>query len=356
MKVLIWGTGYMASDYLQKGEVREDDIIGFVESKKSKNVFMGKKVYEPSEIAEMDGYDYILVCVKYVSREIYELCKVKNVDTDKLILMDNWEWMDGTCTTANLPVCCRKINDNGVDVEKLFPKFWNNYERLQDGLSKYYIVALRNGYDRCDHNALMLSEEFCSIGYQLDYFRFRTFELVANEIIKNKVKGSVAELGVFMGSFSQMINAKFPDKKIYLFDTFESFDEHEFKEEVKRGRVSEDFREGFKNTSVERVLARMPYPNKCVIKKGLFPDTAVGLENEEYAFVSIDVDLEKSIFEGLRYFYPRLKHRGAIFLHDYNNYCLEGVKEAVKLYEEETGTYLPKVPLSDEGGTLVIVK
>ena len=34
-------------------------------------------------------------------------------------------------------------------------------------------------------------------------------------------------------------------------------------------------------------------------KKGMFPSTAVGLDDEDYAFVSIDVDFEKSILEGL---------------------------------------------------------
>jgi hypothetical protein len=32
-------------------------------------------------------------------------------------------------------------------------------------------------------------------------------------------------LGVSRGMFSRLINCKFKDRKIYLFDTFESFDE-----------------------------------------------------------------------------------------------------------------------------------
>lgn len=197
---------------------------------------------------------------------------------------------------------------------------------------------------------------FLSREYQHDYFRFRTFELMVNEIDKLSVPGAAAELGVYRGTFAKLINRKFPGRKLYLFDTFASFDEGEFAGEKELGRCEERFIDSFKNTSVQSVLDIMPAPENCVIRQGLFPGTAAGLEDETYAFVSIDVDLEKSILEGLRYFYPRLNPGGAIFLHDYNNYFLEGVSAAVEAYEAELGETLMKVPLADEGGTLVIRK
>lgn len=88
----------------------------------------------------------------------------------------------------------------------------------------------------------------------------------------------------------------------------------------------------------------------------LFPKTTKGVEEEKFAFVSIDVDFEQSIFEGLKFFYPRLNNGGMIFIHDYNNRYLEGVKIAIHRYENEIGVKLRKVPLADEGGTIVIVK
>lgn len=77
---------------------------------------------------------------------------------------------------------------------------------------------------------------------------------------------------------------------------------------------------------------------------------------ELYAFVSIDVDFEDSIYEGLRFFYPRMNDRGVIFLHDYNSAFLSGVKSALKRYEQELGFLLRKIPLADRAGTLAIVK
>ena len=334
MQIFIWGTGKVAARYLAEGEIESDSIIGFIETKKNKDVYMGKNVYEPSEIAQRKDYDYIIACVLYYGREIYDMCVSLGIDTDKLILIDNWEWSDGSNIRENMR-CYRQINEQNIDVAVLFPKLYKMYINEQNIQAKRYIVISRNGYDLQEKDALIWHKEFSGKEYQTDYFRYRTFELMANEIIRKKTEGAVAEVGVFRGAFSKMINAKFPEKQLYLFDTFESFDADEFQQELEQGRCPESFMEGFKNTSVEAVLSIMPHPEKCIVKKGLFPDTTIGLDDEGYAFVSIDVDFENSILEALRYFYPRLNHGGTIFVHDYNNRFLGGVKKAVETYEEE---------------------
>lgn len=187
----------------------------------------------------------------------------------------------------------------------------------------------------------------------LDYVRYRTFELVANEIKRANISGEVAEAGVFRGEFAALINEIFSDKKIYLFDTFEGFESKEINKEIEAGYATIEWAENYKNTSVELVLSKMKNREKCIIKKGYFPETALGLE-ETFSFVSIDVDLEDAIYNGLVYFYPRLSQGGYLFIHDYNS-PLEGVKKAVERYENEFG-HLKKVPLCDISGTLVVVK
>ncbi len=76
---------------------------------------------------------------------------------------------------------------------------------------------------------------------------------------------------------------------------------------------------------------------------------------EQFEFVLIDVDFEKSIYEGLKYFFPRLSTGGYIFVHDYNSSLL-GVERAVDRFEKEIGISLCKMPLCDANGTLVIMK
>lgn len=70
-----------------------------------------------------------------------------------------------------------------------------------------------------------------------DNFRLSSLELVANEIYKNNIKGNVAELGVFRGDFAKFINLSFPDRKLYLFDTFEGFDEKDIFIEYKNNNT-----------------------------------------------------------------------------------------------------------------------
>ena len=65
MKIFIWGTGDVSTRYFLSGELNTEDILGFIESKKSKEVFFGKKVFSPKEAAEQD-YDFILVMLYIV--------------------------------------------------------------------------------------------------------------------------------------------------------------------------------------------------------------------------------------------------------------------------------------------------
>ena len=44
-------------------------------------------------------------------------------------------------------------------------------------------------------------------------------------------KGECAEAGVFEGDFAKWINQYFPDRKLYLFDTFEGFDMRDIEKE-----------------------------------------------------------------------------------------------------------------------------
>jgi O-methyltransferase len=185
----------------------------------------------------------------------------------------------------------------------------------------------------------------------MDYVRLSTLELVSYEINRNKIEGSVAELGVYKGKFARYINRYFPDKKLYLFDTFQGFDETDIKAELKNTYSSGE--QDFSNTSVKHVLSIMPFPDQCIIKQGYFPDTARGL-NEQFVFVNIDADLYEPIYNGLQFFYPRLKKGGYIFVHDYNNDAYKGAREAVEKFCREND--LNKLPLPDSCGTAVLMK
>lgn len=195
-----------------------------------------------------------------------------------------------------------------------------------------------------------------------DYCRYRTLELVAEEIYKNNVCGNVAEAGVAQGHFAKIINRAFPDRQLYLYDTFEGFDENDKKRDIEKGYTSENFfcySTHFGSRGVEKnieiVRSQMKYLDNCEFRQGYFPDSAVNEQEEKFAFVSIDMDLYDPIFAGLNFFYPRLSNGGYIFLHDYNHCEFKGIKVAVENFEKTNGK-LSKFPLSDQGGTLIIHK
>ena len=151
-----------------------------------------------------------------------------------------------------------------------------------------------------------------------------------------KINGAVAELGVYRGDFAKEINRVFSDRDFYLFDTFEGFPEEDMDYEVTNNLLLNQVGK-LANTSVELVLSKMPHPDKCVIRKGYFPDTSVGMEEKQFAFVNIDVDLYKPVLAGLEYFWPRIVENGYIFVHDYFSFSYAGAKKAIEEFSEKYG-------------------
>ena len=187
--------------------------------------------------------------------------------------------------------------------------------------------------------------------YAGDYVRNSSLELIAHEISSKNIAGSVAELGVYRGDFAKIINELFPGRKLYLFDTFEGFDHADASSDKDRDYSSGN--QDFSGTSIELILKKMPHRERCVIKKGRFPESAVGVD-DVFSFVSIDADLYAPIYEGLRFFYPRLSPGGYIFVHDYNNDEYKGARAAVLKFCEENR--VPYAPMSDACGTAVLSK
>lgn len=187
--------------------------------------------------------------------------------------------------------------------------------------------------------------------YAGDYVRNSSLELIAHEISSRGISGSVAELGVYRGDFAKIINELFPDRKLYLLDTFEGFDRRDVSAD--NAQAYSSGKQDFSRTSIELVLKKMRSPEQCVIKKGRFPGSA-GDVDDSFAFVSIDADLYTPVYEGLRFFYPRLVRGGYIFVHDYNNDEYKGARTAVQQFCSEQN--IAYFPLTDACGSAIIAK
>jgi O-methyltransferase len=171
--------------------------------------------------------------------------------------------------------------------------------------------------------------------------------LALQTIRREKLNGDVAELGVWKGHTSYLINRLYPEKRLYLFDTFEGF----APADVKPGK--RDTR--FADTSVKYVASRFEDLDNIVFKKGYFPETTVGLEESRFCFVMLDADLYKPTLAGMEFFYPRMVRGGYIFAHDYTSHESDrGVSRAIDHFLADKPERLIELP--DTWGSAVLRK
>lgn len=178
----------------------------------------------------------------------------------------------------------------------------------------------------------------------------KCFSDIANEC---HVEGAIAEGGVFEGRFSKILSETFPDRKLYLFDTFEGFDARDVAYDQKND-YSSNIREGLytPTKTINEIVNSLAHPENAIIKKGYFPETAKDVD-DSFAFVNLDFDLYKPTIDGLRFFWPRMNKGGVILIHDYFNApgIIEedrylGIKAAAMEFCKEVGTVF--IPIGDE--------
>lgn len=174
------------------------------------------------------------------------------------------------------------------------------------------------------------------------------------------VEGAVADLGAYQGDISWQLNALMPERTLYLFDTFTGYDQRDVIVEQEKGLSGA--REGQYGMTqreqdhlIERLLGRMPYPEKVVIRQGWFPKTAEELEDEKYALVHMDTGLYQPTYAGIQYFYPRMSKGGVIVISGYEDGKSMGVRQAIFDLEQQYGAFL-FTPLGDADGSIVIMR
>ena len=206
--------------------------------------------------------------------------------------------------------------------------------------------------------------------------RLSMLRLLKSQIERRGVAGAVAELGVYRGAFAAEINRLFPDRPLYLFDTFSGFDVNDIAAEDER--TAGDPHAGgrnFSDTGVDLVRSFLPHPEMAVFVAGHFPESidgyteSTGKEGLErgmedgagkdparasYALVSLDPDLYRPAAEGLHFFWDRLSPGGVILIHDYTSLQYPGICRAVDEFCGAKG--LTVIPLPDLHGTAVLLK
>lgn len=305
IKILVFGAGQNGKACMSYIGRTENELVGFLDNNPSKQFVIAQNgdkipVYRPEEIINL-RYDEIWVSngraaeAAQVERQLEEL----HVPREKIHVMQK---------------------DQALNIK---------------------ILSSINQYDE---------ESDRRVGWLRDY---------AGYAAEEGFSGNVAECGVCMGEFAYYINKYFPSKTLYLFDTFSGFDEKDLL--VERSLNDVHFlnsmfndQQLFAAANEQVVLGRMLHPEKCILKKGYFPETAEGME-DQFCFVNLDMDLYQPMLAGLRFFYGRMCSGGVILMHDYFHPELPGVKQAVKDFERENQMSLCKIPIGDFGSIAVII-
>lgn len=125
--------------------------------------------------------------------------------------------------------------------------------------------------------------------------------------VKNtrKIKGDIAEIGVYRGGSAKIICEAKEDKSLHLFDTFEGIPE------LSKWDTG-DYHKGELQVSLKDVKSYLNKYRNVYLYKGLFPSTAKPIRNKKFSFVNIDVDIYESTLNCLKFFYTRMNPGGGL--------------------------------------------
>lgn len=327
-KVLIFGTGSVAEVLVEEIDSNKVEIVAFINSNIQIKEFHGYRVIQPEQMKSYE-YDYIIVASGYYL-QIEKILLELGIDKNKIIgfIFDEDESYQGMSQNLGNYLDIR-YNRNHIysmlKTNRLYPNLYAS------------VIWKNNCFSRVDK----------------DFVKEQLMSLLAQEIERKQVKGSVAELGVFRGDFTVSINRALPMRKIYLFDTFCGFSAEDVNEDDNIKNKENELLK-FHDTSEEFVLSRLNVrEGQCIVRGGVFPDT-FDLYDEKFCFVSVDLNMYQPVLKSLELFYPRVCAGGYIMISCYNAPFYEGTRKAIIDYCDEHNINF--LPVPDLYGSVVICK
>jgi len=336
IKLLVFGTGSVADiiceHYL---DMSKTCILAFINTITQENDYRGHKVIS-LDCASGYDYDYVLIAAESFDI-IHEKLLNVGIHKTKIIGIPTLSGRFGGAAKEIINQECENVFNSAL-AKLIFKKALPACDVFSYNASNTLHLRGRD-FDSSSISAI-------------DSVRLHTLIALSREIEVNKVFGNVAELGVYRGDFACNINKFFPERNLYLFDTFTGFSESDISYD-KHNNYSNSSSQAFTETSVELVLSKMPFREKCLVYEGYFPESAKNID-DTFSFVSIDADLYKPIYAGLNFFYERLSKGGYIMIHDFNLLFYSGAREAVTQFCSEQG--IGYCPIPDSCGSVVICK
>lgn len=109
----------------------------------------------------------------------------------------------------------------------------------------------------------------------------------------------------------------------------------------------------FADTSVARVQSYLASPEMVTIHPGYIPNSFEQIQQRQFCFVHVDVDLYQSTKDVLSFFYSRTVPGGTILLDDYGHELYE---QAARKAIDEFFVDKPEVPIVLRTGQALVIK
>ncbi len=188
-----------------------------------------------------------------------------------------------------------------------------------------------------------------------DVNRIWMFGQLAAMIARDEIDGAVAEFGVYKGKTAKLLRLLCPERDLYLFDTFEGFDDRDLGDDGVDASGRRALDGAFKDTSEAAVRAFVGECASTHYMPGWFPDSAGDLPRDtRFALVHVDCDLEQPARAALEWFWPRLSPGGAMIFHDHGSGHWPGIARAMDSFFADT-PWSP-VPMPDFSGSAIVRK
>jgi len=229
IKVVLFGTGGLAQ-FLYRNKRVDVSIEAFISSFESGYQIEGIPVVALKDLDKLE-YDYIVIAFSDIEKGKSALEEL-GVEEQKIVGYS----YNGAYDYADNPwqIECDAVLQKGT---------------CSEHIGEIFCVPAKKHY-LCSMNIPEASDLI-----ECDFVREQTLALLANEITRKSVEGATAELGVFQGKFAKKINRLFPERTLYLFDTFDGFSDVDYKNDnsINWGNSQE----AFKNTTVKKVKEQM---------------------------------------------------------------------------------------------------
>jgi len=191
--------------------------------------------------------------------------------------------------------------------------------------------------------------------------RFYSLQELVHYVLRQKLNGDFVECGVWKGHSAYMISSILSENeftgKFHIFDSFEGGlsgkvdKDKNLRYELSGERIQKEV-DMFHSTEnqVKSCLKSFQFIH---LYKGWIPSRFNEVEDKQFSFVHIDVDLYEPTLDSLNFFYPKLVKDGVIVCDDYGLTQFPGAKKAVdEFLEKNTCKIFYEVPM----GACFIIK